>query len=47
MGAIEVDPGTLETSVKEIYAIGDVTGGIMLAHVASQRRRCSCCECSF
>ena len=34
-GAIEVDPGTLETSVKGIYAIGDVTGGIMLAHVAS------------
>ncbi|MFX1279397.1 MAG: dihydrolipoyl dehydrogenase [Promethearchaeota archaeon] len=34
-GAIEVDPGTLETTVKGIYAIGDVTGGIMLAHVAS------------
>ncbi|MFX0081527.1 MAG: dihydrolipoyl dehydrogenase [Candidatus Hodarchaeota archaeon] len=34
-GAIEVDPGTLETSVNGIYAIGDVTGGIMLAHVAS------------
>ena len=25
---------TLETSVKGIYAIGDVTGGLMLAHVA-------------
>jgi dihydrolipoamide dehydrogenase len=34
-GAIEVDPGTLETSVHGIYAIGDVNGGIMLAHVAS------------
>jgi dihydrolipoamide dehydrogenase len=34
-GAIEVDPATLETSVKGIYAIGDVTGGLMLAHVAS------------
>ncbi|MHA1932032.1 MAG: dihydrolipoyl dehydrogenase [Promethearchaeota archaeon] len=34
-GAIEVDPGTLETSVNGIYAIGDVNGGLMLAHVAS------------
>lgn len=34
-GAIKVDPKTLETSAKGIYAIGDVTGGIMLAHVAS------------
>lgn len=34
-GAIEVDPGTLETSVNGIFAIGDVTGGLMLAHVAS------------
>jgi dihydrolipoamide dehydrogenase len=34
-GAIEVDPGTLETTVNGIYAIGDVNGGIMLAHVAS------------
>jgi len=34
-GVIEVDPGTLETSVHGIYAIGDVTGGVMLAHVAS------------
>lgn len=34
-GAIKVKPETLETAVKGIYAIGDVTGGIMLAHVAS------------
>ncbi len=34
-GAIKVNPETLETSVQGIYAIGDVTGGIMLAHVAS------------
>ncbi|MFW9867162.1 MAG: dihydrolipoyl dehydrogenase [Candidatus Thorarchaeota archaeon] len=34
-GAIEVDPFTLETTVNGIYAIGDVNGGIMLAHVAS------------
>ena len=34
-GTIEVDPGTLETAVNGIYAIGDVTGGLMLAHVAS------------
>jgi len=33
-GAIKVDPTTLETKVKGIYAIGDVTGGMMLAHVA-------------
>lgn len=34
-GAIKVDMATLETAAKGIYAIGDVTGGIMLAHVAS------------
>jgi len=34
-GAIKVNTNTLETDVKGIYAIGDVTGGIMLAHVAS------------
>jgi len=34
-GAIKVNKETLETSVKGIYAIGDVTGGLMLAHVAS------------
>jgi len=34
-GAVKVNSDTLETVVKGIYAIGDVTGGIMLAHVAS------------
>jgi dihydrolipoamide dehydrogenase len=34
-GAIKVNPSTLETSIEGIYAIGDVNGGIMLAHVAS------------
>jgi len=34
-GAIKVKSDTLETSIQGIYAIGDVTGGIMLAHVAS------------
>ncbi|UCC20060.1 MAG: dihydrolipoyl dehydrogenase [Promethearchaeota archaeon] len=34
-GAIEVDPSTLETAVHGIFAIGDVNGGLMLAHVAS------------
>jgi dihydrolipoamide dehydrogenase len=34
-GAIKVNPDTLETDCKGIYAIGDVTGGVMLAHVAS------------
>ncbi|MFX1390198.1 MAG: dihydrolipoyl dehydrogenase [Promethearchaeota archaeon] len=33
-GAIKVNSDTLETDVKGIYAIGDVNGGIMLAHVA-------------
>ncbi|MFW9782172.1 MAG: dihydrolipoyl dehydrogenase [Candidatus Heimdallarchaeota archaeon] len=33
-GAIKCNTNTLETSVKGIYAIGDVTGGLMLAHVA-------------
>jgi dihydrolipoamide dehydrogenase len=33
-GAIQVDSKSLETSVKGIFAIGDVTGGLMLAHVA-------------
>lgn len=33
-GAIQVNE-YLETSVPNVYAIGDVTGGIMLAHVAS------------
>ncbi|MFW9969113.1 MAG: dihydrolipoyl dehydrogenase [Candidatus Odinarchaeota archaeon] len=34
-GAIKVNSNTLETAINGIYAIGDVTGGIMLAHVAS------------
>jgi dihydrolipoamide dehydrogenase len=34
-GQITVDKKTLETDCKGIYAIGDVTGGLMLAHVAS------------
>ena len=34
-GAIQVNADTLETAVEGIYAIGDVTGGVMLAHVAS------------
>ncbi|MFX1365927.1 MAG: dihydrolipoyl dehydrogenase [Promethearchaeota archaeon] len=34
-GAIKVNKDTLETAMKGIYAIGDVTGGLMLAHVAS------------
>ncbi|MHA1276840.1 MAG: dihydrolipoyl dehydrogenase [Candidatus Helarchaeota archaeon] len=34
-GQIIVNPKTLETGEPGIYAIGDVTGGLMLAHVAS------------
>lgn len=34
-GAIVVDRRTMETSVKNIYAIGDCNGGVLLAHVAS------------
>ncbi|MFX0027954.1 MAG: dihydrolipoyl dehydrogenase [Candidatus Hermodarchaeota archaeon] len=33
-GAIRCNGNTLETSVEGVYAIGDVTGGLMLAHVA-------------
>ncbi len=33
-GSIKCNNRTLETSVKGVYAIGDVTGGLMLAHVA-------------
>lgn len=33
-GAIKCNINTLETSGKGIYAIGDVTGGLMLAHIA-------------
>lgn len=35
-GAIRVDD-CLQTSVAHIYALGDVTGGLMLAHVAEQQ----------
>lgn len=34
-GAIQVDPLTYETNVKNIFAIGDVTGAPWLAHKAS------------
>lgn len=34
-GEIMVD-SCMQTSVKDIYAVGDVTGGIMLAHLASR-----------
>ncbi len=33
-GTIKCDHSSLETTVSGIYAIGDVTGGLMLAHVA-------------
>ncbi len=31
----------METNIREIYAAGDVTGGIMLAHVASAEGECA------
>ena len=34
-GQISCNKKTLETDCKGIYAIGDVTGGLMLAHIAS------------
>jgi dihydrolipoamide dehydrogenase len=34
-GQIIVNPKSLETDAPGVYAIGDVTGGLMLAHVAS------------
>ena len=34
-GKIAVNSNTLDTNESGIYAIGDVTGGVMLAHVAS------------
>ncbi|MBU5437427.1 dihydrolipoyl dehydrogenase [Tissierella sp. MSJ-40] len=34
-GAITVDRRTMQTSVENIYAVGDCNGGILLAHVAS------------
>ncbi|MHA2036518.1 MAG: dihydrolipoyl dehydrogenase [Promethearchaeota archaeon] len=33
-GAIKCNSKSLETSITGIYAVGDVTGGLMLAHVA-------------
>lgn len=33
--AVKVNPKTMQTSQKHIYAIGDCNGGILLAHVAS------------
>lgn len=39
-GRIVVDR-SMETNVKGIYAIGDVTGGIMLAHVAMAEAKCA------
>jgi dihydrolipoamide dehydrogenase len=35
-GFIKVDPATFQTNVPGIYAIGDVIGGIMLAHKAEE-----------
>lgn len=32
---ISVDPDTKQTSIEHIYAVGDISGGIMLAHFAS------------
>jgi dihydrolipoamide dehydrogenase len=39
-GAIAVDE-RMQTSIPDIYAIGDVTGGYMLAHVAMAQGRCA------
>ena len=39
-GALRVDERT-ETSVPGVYAVGDVTGGIMLAHVAMAEGACA------
>ncbi len=35
-GFVQVDPTTFETNVKGIFAIGDVIGGLMLAHKAEE-----------
>lgn len=35
-GFIPVDPVTFETNVQGVYAIGDVIGGVMLAHKAEE-----------
>jgi dihydrolipoamide dehydrogenase len=39
-GAIAVDE-RMQTSIPDIYAVGDVTGGYMLAHVAMAQGRCA------
>lgn len=38
-GFIEVNPDTMQTSAKGVYAVGDVTGLCMLAHAASAQAR--------
>jgi dihydrolipoamide dehydrogenase len=35
-GYVQVDPHTFETNVKGVYAIGDVIGGLQLAHKAEE-----------
>lgn len=39
-GAIAVDPG-MRTSAPDIYAVGDVVGGVLLAHVAIAEAECA------
>ena len=39
-GRIGVD-GTMRTNVPHIYAVGDVTGNVMLAHVAMAEGECA------
>ncbi|MBF0553688.1 MAG: dihydrolipoyl dehydrogenase [Nitrospirae bacterium] len=39
-GAVKVNE-LMETSNKDVYAIGDVTGGMLLAHVASKQGTCA------
>lgn len=39
-GAITVDE-RMQTNIPDIYAVGDVTGGYMLAHVAMAQGRCA------
>lgn len=39
-GAVVVND-RMETSIKGVYAVGDMTGGIMLAHVASAEAECA------
>ena len=44
-GFIEVDEG-LRTAVKDVYAIGDITGKIQLAHVASAQGMVAAANCA-